>query len=186
MNFTLICLSITFFLYWNIASAVNTHCTMDPAHQVASVSVVMMLHCTKNWVLILKISCSIQLYICLSSELFSCRLISVSSMYSKCKKTPWVSFPPHQEFAPTWRKSICLPYFLSPAAYVWKMPLFILEFQSGIDVLNGARIAQSVVCWARCPAWCSIAGSNFLWASGRGDFSLEVQMVSDSIPPKVF
>ena len=48
----------------------------------------------------------------------------------------------------------------------------------------GAGITQSVVCWARCPAWCSVPGSNLLWASGRGDFSVRVNMVSDSIPPK--
>ena len=27
------------------------------------------------------------------------------------------------------------------------------------------------MCWACCPAWCSVMGSILLWASGRGDFS---------------
>ena len=34
-----------------------------------------------------------------------------------------------------------------------------------------AGTAQSVVCWACCPAQCSVTGST-VWASGRGDFSL--------------
>ena len=50
----------------------------------------------------------------------------------------------------------------------------------------GAWIAQSVVCWAHCPAWCSVAGWTLLWASGRGDFSLGANMGSDSIPLKLF
>ena len=45
-----------------------------------------------------------------------------------------------------------------------------------------AGIAQSVVCWARCPAWCSAAGLTLLWVSCRGDFSLEVNVGSDSAP----
>ena len=45
----------------------------------------------------------------------------------------------------------------------------------------GAGIAQSVVCWTCCPAWCSIAGST-LWVTSRSDFSLRVNMGSDSIP----
>ena len=48
---------------------------------------------------------------------------------------------------------------------------YLSEFS--ID-LNGARIAQLAVCWARCPGWCSVAGLTFLWASSRGDFSLEL------------
>ena len=49
--------------------------------------------------------------------------------------------------------------------------------------------AQSVVCWADCPAWHRVMGSNLLWGKifcGRGNFSLGVNMVSDSIPPKLF
>ena len=49
---------------------------------------------------------------------------------------------------------------------------------------GGAKIAQLVVCWAHYPVWCSVAGSILLWASGRGDFSLGVNMGSDSIPQK--
>ena len=45
---------------------------------------------------------------------------------------------------------------------------------------------QWVVCWACCPAWCSITGSTLLSASSRGDFSLGVDMGSDSIPWKLF
>ena len=52
-------------------------------------------------------------------------------------------------------------------------------------LLLRAGIAQWVVCWARCPAWCSIMGLMLLWASGRGDFSLRVSMSSDSIPQKL-
>ena len=52
--------------------------------------------------------------------------------------------------------------------------------------LTGARAAQSVVCWAHCPVWCSFIGLTLLWASGRGDFSLGVNMASDSIPQKLF
>ena len=50
----------------------------------------------------------------------------------------------------------------------------------------GAQIAQLVVCWACCPAWCSITGLTLFWAFDRGDFSLGVNMGSDSIPPKLF
>ena len=31
---------------------------------------------------------------------------------------------------------------------------------------SGARIAQSVVNWAHCPAWCNVGGSTLLWVSG--------------------
>ena len=49
----------------------------------------------------------------------------------------------------------------------------------------GAGIAQSVVHWARCPAWCSIAGFTLLWASGRGDFfPLELTWVLTPNPKK--
>ena len=55
---------------------------------------------------------------------------------------------------------------------------------------SGVGIAQLVVCWARCPAWCRVVGSILLW----GDFffpverifSLGANMGSDSIPPKLF
>ena len=53
---------------------------------------------------------------------------------------------------------------------------------SNLTSFEGAGIAQSVVCWACCPAWCSVAGLNLLWASDRGDVFLEVNMVYDSIP----
>ena len=52
---------------------------------------------------------------------------------------------------------------------------------------SGAGIAELVVCWGRCPACCSVVDSVLLWGeffSGRGDFSLGVNMGSDSIPPK--
>ena len=55
-----------------------------------------------------------------------------------------------------------------------------------LDVGVGAGIAQLVVSWARCPAWCSIAGSILLWASSRGDFPLGVKMGSATIFPKLF
>ena len=44
------------------------------------------------------------------------------------------------------------------------------------------------VCWAHCPAWCSIVGSILLWTnfSKRGNFSFGVNMGFDSIPPKLF
>ena len=50
----------------------------------------------------------------------------------------------------------------------------------------GAAIAQSVVCSARCPAWCSVAGSTLLWASGSGDFSLRLTWVLTPFPLKLF
>ena len=44
---------------------------------------------------------------------------------------------------------------------------------SGVsDLFLGARIAQSVVCWAHCPALCSVVGLSLLG----------VDMGSDSIP----
>ena len=50
----------------------------------------------------------------------------------------------------------------------------------------GTGIAQLVVCWARCPAWCKVAGSTLLWSSRRGNFSIAVNMGFDSIPYKSF
>ena len=47
---------------------------------------------------------------------------------------------------------------------------------------GGGGGAQSVVFWAPCTARCSVAGSNLLWASGRGDCSLVVNMSSESSP----
>ena len=47
--------------------------------------------------------------------------------------------------------------------------------------VSGATTAQLVVCWARCPAWCSIAGLIFFWASGRRDF-LELIWVLTPFP----
>ena len=47
------------------------------------------------------------------------------------------------------------------------------------------RIAQSVVCWAHFPVWCCVASSALLWASSRGDYSLGVNMGSNSIPKKL-
>ena len=43
-------------------------------------------------------------------------------------------------------------------------------------------MAQSVVCWARCPAWCSVASSNLLWTSGTGCFPLELTWVLTPFP----
>ena len=42
---------------------------------------------------------------------------------------------------------------------------------------RGAGIAQSVVWRASCLMWYITAGSTLLWASGRGDFSLELTWV---------
>ena len=53
---------------------------------------------------------------------------------------------------------------------------------AGLVYNSRARIAQSIVCWARCPAWCSVAGSTLLWACSKGDFSLGVNMGPGSIP----
>ena len=58
--------------------------------------------------------------------------------------------------------------------------LFYLMRGSGY----GAGTAQSVVCWARCPAWCNVMGVILPWASSRGGLSLRVNMGSDTIPPK--
>ena len=59
----------------------------------------------------------------------------------------------------------------------------VVWFVASMVLTQWAGIAQWVVCWARCPAWCSVAGSSLLWASGRGDVPLGVNMGSDSIPP---
>ena len=47
---------------------------------------------------------------------------------------------------------------------------------------GGRGVPQSVVFWAQCPARCSVICLSPLTASGRGDFSLGVNMRSDSIP----
>ena len=49
-----------------------------------------------------------------------------------------------------------------------------------------ARVAQSAVCWARCPVWCSITCLNLFWAFIRWGFSLGHNIVSDSILSKLF
>ena len=58
---------------------------------------------------------------------------------------------------------------------------FTAESLSSDEALE-ARIAQLVVCWARCPARCSIVGLTLLLASDGRDYSLGVSMGSDSIP----
>ena len=59
--------------------------------------------------------------------------------------------------------------------------------RQGLDeLLYGAGIAQWVVCWARCPAWCSVAGSTFLWASSRGGFPVELAQVLTPFPRNSF
>ena len=63
--------------------------------------------------------------------------------------------------------------------------LWMLE-EGRPSISKGARIAQLVSYLVCCPAWCSVMGSILLWASGCGDFSLGVNMASDSIPPKFF
>ena len=50
----------------------------------------------------------------------------------------------------------------------------------------GSRIAQSVLCWACCLVLCSIADSTLLWASGKRDFSLWVNMGSHYIAENSF
>ena len=72
-----------------------------------------------------------------------------------------------------------------------RIQLFIIQFGSNcvwytteLYIWMGAGITQSVVCWARCPAWCSGMGSILLLASSKGDFSLGINMGSDSIPQK--
>ena len=57
---------------------------------------------------------------------------------------------------------------------------------SAVITVAGAGIAQSVVCWACCPEWCSAVDSIRLWASGGGDFSLGLNMDYDSIRQKLF
>ena len=85
-------------------------------------------------------------------------------------------------------------------------PFLVCFFKSGIRLVDKNAITDrhniflttctyfgshnsSVVCWAQCLAWCSAMGSKLLWGeffSGRGDFSLEVSMGSDSNSPKRF
>ena len=52
--------------------------------------------------------------------------------------------------------------------------------------LKGARIAQWLVCWAHCPAWCSVAGSILLWTSITGDFPLVLTWVLTPLPKNFF
>ena len=54
------------------------------------------------------------------------------------------------------------------------------------NLVLGAGIAQLEVCWIHCPAWCNIVSLTLLWVSGREDFSLGVNMGSDSIPQNSF
>ena len=56
-----------------------------------------------------------------------------------------------------------------------------------ISAFSG-RNSSLVVCWARSPASCNVVGSILLWGEffGRGDFSLGVNMGSDSIPQNSF
>ena len=51
-----------------------------------------------------------------------------------------------------------------------------------LGCITGPGTAQSVVCWACCPAWCSIMGSILLWTSGKGCFSFGVNMGSPKSP----
>ena len=51
-----------------------------------------------------------------------------------------------------------------------------------IIVVVGARIAQSVVCWALCPVWCSVVGSILLKLLVEGSFPLELSCVLTSFP----
>ena len=50
----------------------------------------------------------------------------------------------------------------------------------------GAGTVQPVVCWARCPAWYSVASSSLLWATGRGFFSLGLTWFLTPFPPNSF
>ena len=61
--------------------------------------------------------------------------------------------------------------------------IFACWWHTRVRSRTGARIAQLVVCWARCPAWRSSAGLTLCWASSRGDYPLAVNMGSASIPP---
>ena len=89
----------------------------------------------------------------------------------------------------------------------WRGPNSLSPFS---PLTLGAGIAQLVVCWIRCPVWCSVAGymcknltqngepqgyscgmqkkkkKSLLWASGRGDFSLGVNMVLTLFPQNSF
>ena len=83
-----------------------------------------------------------------------------------------------------WRQAgplTTLDYSRTLSVTNYSRPLHNGYYFQKVTLKWGARIAQSVVCWASCTAWCSAVDSIFLWASGRGDFSLGVNMGSDSI-----
>ena len=54
------------------------------------------------------------------------------------------------------------------------------EQNSTITSKRQFGITQSVVCWAHFPVWCSVTVLIHLWASRRGDFSLGINIGSDS------
>ena len=66
----------------------------------------------------------------------------------------------------------CLVMILSLGEHSWDL------VQCVFISLFGARIAQLVVCWVYCHAWCSVMVSR--------DFPLQVNMSSDSIPSNSF
>ena len=68
----------------------------------------------------------------------------------------------------------------------YKQTLYSSFLSPDLVLHLGPGIAQWVVCWARCPAWCSDAGLNLLGASGRRDFSLGVNMVLTPSPQNSF
>ena len=67
------------------------------------------------------------------------------------------------------------PHTSSPFSLSINLSLFTIVF--------GAGIAQSAVCWARCPAWCSVTGSILLCGSG---FPLELTWVLTPFPKNSF
>ena len=115
------------------------------------------------------------------------------------------SFSPFLTLSPTlrwqtWSESQLQLYQCYPCSFTricmasgsWSQLHFLLLFFCVPSFISGVYSSpdsippktQSVVCWARCPVY-SIVGSNLLWASGREDFSLGLNMGSDSIPPKL-
>ena len=60
----------------------------------------------------------------------------------------------------------CHPHFVLPSSFHWSAVGYNTARLSS-DHIPRAGIAQSVVCLAPCPAWCSVVGSILLWASSR-------------------
>ena len=72
----------------------------------------------------------------------------------------------------------------SAATRVPVLKLLVWEGRVVVGVGVGWRAgkAQLVVYWVCCPTWCGVLGLILLWASGRGDFPLELAQFLTPFP----